>query len=216
MLFHAMRLLLMIITIIAGLSTLIFAQDGGDSTAAKAERERRYLQMKGAETEVIFIGKVVDDNGNPVPSAIVTVDVPEQLTWNSGVPRIAKVATNKKGEFKVDKDTYHITQLRGSRLVIQNIAKQGYEWKYIGKESDKIDFSYAAYYGPVYVPNPAAPTVFNVRKLGSPAFLLQVPSERVTLKLPSAAKIIKIFRNESSLYPDTEARFPGFTVSCGV
>lgn len=140
------------------------------------------------EGEVEFYGQVVDQYGTPVEGAAVTVDVPTPEGLSQRLLRREKTLfTGKDGRFEVSGRTYGLAQLKACYLYLDDIAKEGYEGQRIEwVDREQTSFCYNTSSTEPFVPDPARPVVYTMRKKGQDlAFLfteaffdLEVPTSR--------------------------------------
>jgi hypothetical protein len=119
--------------------------------------------MEKSNRPIQFYGKVIDQNGDPIPGVDVTFSIrvskppgpgllPEDMFENP------VVTTDPAGLFE-------ITNTKGAMLMISSIEKTGYE-------AAKVDLSRSYWYwrppGDEYLPNPNRPELFHMwRKAGA-------------------------------------------------
>ncbi len=78
------------------------------------------------QTEILFYGKVSDQQGAPIAGARVTVNARESIWMMWARDRLATVTTDNQGRFAISHHTYSTLFLRGCFLFIENIEKPGY------------------------------------------------------------------------------------------
>jgi hypothetical protein len=111
------------------------------------------------KSSVNFYGKVVDQDGMPVPGANIRFD------WTDLSPQ----GTSIKETASDDAGLFSLVGQHGKFLEV-NVSKDGY---YTGREGNRFDFEYADFADEnYYEPDPNAPVVFHLRKKGEPAQLI--------------------------------------------
>jgi len=130
--------------------------------------------VKSLDTSVHFYGRVVDQNGDPIAGAQVSV----------GIRRFSLVGPffmgSKNIHVETDQDGFFaVFQLRGSQLFIGEITRDGYEFS--RKENLEDEFTYKGLPGePVFVPNKNDPVIYRMRKkLQHRTFLFEKPSSGI-------------------------------------
>ena len=179
----------------------------------KQETERRSRIITGAESEIVFYGKVVDTQGRPVAGATVSIAVEQ---WSQAAPRIAHVESAVDGTFQVSRETYGLPQLRGSFLSVKTIEKSGYEWD-ASRGGERLSFSYRR--RPLHTADCNKPVVFHLRKVGMTTHLLDSPDLITAVAVrPDGASVMAEFSKDSNYYwPDRKCpEFPGFAVSASL
>lgn len=112
---------------------------------------------------VVFYGRVVDWEGNPVPGATVT------MTLRGGIDRKLVRTTDADGRFGFTKEDGY----SGVFLFVNDIAKQGYVRDRNHPNWDPDSISYIADSAEKYVPDAARPETYAIRKTAEyPSFLL--------------------------------------------
>lgn len=142
----------------------------GENNAVDLEkiknREEKVKEfIKAGDAHIDFYGKVVDQNGDPVEEAQVTMQMGH---FDPTIPFYFKrienliVKTDKKGFFELKKVT-------GDGILITTIEKKGYEFLV-----DMVERNY--YYSPgaqkKHHPNPANPIIFTMRKKEAATFVI--------------------------------------------
>jgi hypothetical protein len=105
-----------------------------------------------------FYGKVVDENGTPVPGANI------HFTWNDLSPQGTSHADTSSDESGL----FSLTDRQGKRLYVE-ISKDGY---YTSGNSRRAAFEYANPADGLFTPDAANPVVFRLRKKGEAAQLI--------------------------------------------
>ena len=123
---------------------------------------------RATNAPVRFYGLVLDEDGNPlsgvrIPAVVrgrtilaYLLPIPALIGFDRTVHR----KTNSKGRF-------HIKGYYGDMLMIDGLVKNGYEWKRVGsiKHFDAI-------WDKSKMPDPNAPIVYRMRKIGETTFVL--------------------------------------------
>lgn len=76
--------------------------------------------------QIVFYGRVVDQYSNSVEDAVVTLNAPQPTGFLREQARRNTMRTDKEGFFEVSGRTWKI---KGLRLHIESISKDGYEFK---------------------------------------------------------------------------------------
>lgn len=105
-----------------------------------------------------FYGKVVDENGAPVPNASIN------FTWNDLSPQGTSHADTTSDE----NGLFSLTNRQGKRLSV-TASKPGY---YSGGDARAASFEYANPADGLFTPDAASPVVFHLRKKGPGADLV--------------------------------------------
>lgn len=137
-----------------------------DEQGVSPEAARRLEQIKSSEDIIEFHGLVVDQNGQPVDGAAVTLSV-GQATLLPKAPLEIRVMSDSRGAFEIDpkKDA-----IRGAMIYVAGIEKDGYEFLSKGQSRG---FDYRKNNPNRHEPNKGGPIVFHMRKKGESVFLLQ-------------------------------------------
>lgn len=109
-------------------------------------------------TPIQFYGKVVDENGSPVPNA--TVDFTCNDVSSSGTSNYRRTSDNN--------GLFSISRIRGKLLVV-HVAKVGY----YTSRADNAAFCYAGE-NVNFVPNLARPELFHLKRIGNAEPLVYV------------------------------------------
>jgi hypothetical protein len=141
--------------------------------------ERRRLRVEDPayqwRTPIEFFGKVIDENGLPVPSAQI------ETSWN-GTAEIyggdgvghRTITSNANGLFS-------LSGVRGKMITVQ-VSKEGYHRR---KESNMSSFEYAGFWEPHFIePDRNNPIVFRLLKKREAELTYHLDS-RVIVKAPS-------------------------------
>ncbi|MHC4525438.1 MAG: hypothetical protein ACYSU8_07880 [Planctomycetota bacterium] len=103
------------------------------------ERSRNKFKeaIKESDRDIVFRGKVIDFDGNPVQDAVVVVSV------RSFDPTVEIFFSSKKHKLKTDSKGLFLFEGKGSSLSIRDIIKEGYEFKreYLDYTSFQYDIS---------------------------------------------------------------------------
>jgi hypothetical protein len=124
---------------------------------AISDADRRYYENVKADPEydwkqpIIFYGKVLDENGRPVPEAIVDFEWTD-LSANGSSKKQCK--SDAAGKFEIHK--------RGKRMCI-TVTKTGY---YSSRDAETQCFEFANPADGLFTPDIAKPVVFHLRKAG--------------------------------------------------
>ena len=140
--------------------------NAGDISGAPGESSPSALGFAAAHlTPILFYGKVVDQNGNPVPDAQVEYSG-NSIPWGGAARKQMKTDTN--GEFRITST--------GISLSV-NISKENYRSllrrsnippaEAAGDPFSSDSFNYAKLFGPtVHKPDSAHPVIFTLYKSG--------------------------------------------------
>lgn len=137
------------------------------------------------QTPIEFYGVVLDQNGSPVPSAKISASALDNMLKGSPISTI----TDASGRFTI--------KSKGLSLHVE-VSKSGYY--YVDKggalkpSSQGFDFGLDDGRG-VYKPNPAAPTVFHLRKTGNP---VQLELLRAQSKIPRDGRPVAVGLSKTS------------------
>ncbi len=155
---------------------------GGCAAADALKLMAEYRAMEG---EVEFYGQVVDQYGTPVEGAAVTVSIPtpEGLS-QCMLMREKTLFTGKDGRFEVSRKTYGLAQLKARYLYLEDIAKEGYEGQRVEwRDRKQTWFCYSTSNTERFVPDPARPVVYAMRKKGQ-ALAFLFGGGRVNFQVP--------------------------------
>ena len=117
----------------------------------------------GGNTNIAFFGRVVDQQGSPVPGVVVTAE----LTRKAG-PELPILWTNPNNKYEVvtastDSQGLFAFKLRGIGLLIKSVEKPGY----VSSRANTGNVEYLRpkeqWYGPLR-PDPAKPYTFTLRR----------------------------------------------------
>lgn len=137
------------------------------------------------QTPIDFYGVVLDQAGNPVPSAKISASVLDNMVRGSPI----SVITDATGKFTI--------KSKGRSLHIE-VSKSGYYYVEKGgalkPSSQGFDFGLDGGRG-IYQPDAASPTVFHLRKAGNP---VQLDALRGQSKVPRDGSPITISLSETS------------------
>ena len=125
-----------------------------------------------SDRPITFFGKVVDQDGKPLPGASVSISIQKfkitsvgSRTGNHFVKHVLQRRTDESGAFRVEGES-------GSKLFIEKIMCSGYvdipepDWTYEPYYS-QLSFSYSPAPGTlVYLPDPNRPALFPLRREG--------------------------------------------------
>jgi hypothetical protein len=140
--------------------------NAGDISGAPEESSPSALEFAAAHlTPILFYGKVVDQNGNPVPDAQVEYSG-NSIPWGGAARQQMK--TDANGEFRITST--------GISLSV-NVSKENYRSllrrsdippaEAAGDPFSSDSFNYAKLFGPtVHKPDSAHPVIFTLHKSG--------------------------------------------------
>ena len=141
----------------------IVTQSTGEGQHAKQERERSFLNA--FDTPINFWGRVVDENGNPVPNAMVKLGTADR-PWETG-SRFQRT-TDANGVFSV-------AGAQGLSISV-DVSKTGY----YQTPRSRGQISYAQPSGNEEpLPTPDNPMVFELRKMGETVPLVQLTERAI-------------------------------------
>jgi len=144
----------------------------GDQEGADSRIRRMLEDWSSAANEIVFYGKVVDQNGSPVSGAVVSANAPTPIGYLQDRARKCLVHSDAAGRIEVTRESFGLDVLKGSFLFIDSIEKDGYEYE--PGTNPETCFSYRQGYTDRHTPAPMSPVVFRMRKLsGDLAFLVQ-------------------------------------------
>lgn len=191
----------------------VYAQESDQQGDQHSQQVQPVAGLQKAEPEIVFYGKVVDLQDEPISGVTITVDVQTTISTRQRAPRIVRVVTDQNGLFTISNQSYHISHLSGTMLEVRDVKLSGYAWK-PDETGDRIQFLYTSLHQAPYVPAQGAPALFHLRKRGPTTFLLR--DER-GLSIPSdgASIFSGTFSDAWDITPasDDMNRLPGFTVS---
>ncbi|MDZ7618777.1 MAG: hypothetical protein U1E05_17365 [Patescibacteria group bacterium] len=183
-------------------------QEERDRVEDAAEAAALRKAFKEADVPIRFYAKVVDNDGNPLEGASVTIGVThydpdaELLTGD----RTTVLMTKADGTFSVENQ-------RGRSLGVITVMKEGFEFVRAGGQQE---FQYQPVYVNHYIPDPNNPVVFRMRKIGKTAFLLE-PLMRKTQSFrvrPDGQAVMGVASLEfRSYHPNAVDLLPGFAVA---
>jgi len=114
--------------------------------------------------QIGYYGKLVDQNSQPVAEATVHGLVYDSLDYKAGAVEKIIVQTGSDGSFQIS--------ATGMRFDILTVKKQGYEFS--SDRRQDLTFVFAGLPAEeLFVPDPAKPVVFRIRKKNPPAFLIR-------------------------------------------
>jgi len=113
------------------------------------------------QTEILFFGKVADQQGAPIAGARVTVNARESIWIMWARDRRATVTTDNQGRFAVSRHTYAKVFLRGCFLFIENIEKPGYAFS---RPDNPTTFDFQRSHVDRHNPRVTAPVLFSMIK----------------------------------------------------
>ena len=153
------------------------SSSAGNTNGAPEESSPGALEFAAAHlTPILFYGKVVDQNGNPVPDAEVEFSG-NNIPWGGAARQ--QIKTDANGEFRitstgislsvnVSKENYR-SLLRRSNISPEEAA---------GDPSSSDSFNYAKLFGPtVHKPDNAHPVIFTLHKSGELEPLINQPGK---------------------------------------
>ncbi|HMM19070.1 MAG TPA: hypothetical protein PKC47_16385, partial [Petrimonas sp.] len=126
-----------------------------DEEVIRQKREILLADSQQRQVPVVFYGKVVDLDGQPVKDVDVSLDI----DTIDGV-KIFNLKTDNNGLFSINS--------KGVMLSIRNISKDTYEYSI--KRNPERSFEYSTFGGHYHVPDPAKPVVFYLRKRSHPNY----------------------------------------------
>lgn len=122
--------------------------------------------MKKRDVQINFYGKIMDQHGQPVPNAHITIEIPHFSSQGEyfEADKTLHVKSNNKGLFTVHNQ-------RGNKLNVESITKNGYEYSRI--ENPNNSFEYWRYMNDrFFIPNETNPVVFRMRKKQDSTYLI--------------------------------------------
>jgi hypothetical protein len=125
------------------------------------EWDRRNLADRHWEwkTPIAFYGKIVDQHGDPVAGAKVSVGWTDLSLRGSSERQLSSDANG----------LFEITGIRGKHFGVHEIMKPGY----IASATNRRGFEYAAFFDKIYhIPDPKNPVIFRMQKKGEAAPLV--------------------------------------------
>jgi len=126
-------------------------------------QERMRANVETKNVPITFWGRVVSDDGSPLPRVQVMARV---RSWNGGQQGVGttfvpiKVNTGEDGQFKID-------SVRGDVLTIESLGKEDYEAEPTGLRNYGYNVSTN------HVPDPARPVTFRMWKAGTEQVLIK-------------------------------------------
>lgn len=157
---------------------LLFFATQAAIPASRRQLGCRLEKLKKSETKMDFYGKMLDQDGNPVPNVKVKYQA-DRYGLLAPISSSGFVRTRKDGTFEI-----HIVM--GAKLFIKDAVLDGYE--YTWTENPK-SFTYSTFYNEAirHHPDKDTPVIFTIRKKQPEAvFLLK---KRFLLQVNSKAEI---------------------------
>lgn len=136
--------------------------------AAENKMSRLQVAIQRADRVILFYGRVLDQNDQPVAGADVSLSI-QKFSFNMSAmfsqAKDFKVKTDSEGNFMVSGES-------GRSLYVETIQKEGTEFLF--KQNKNRGFNYDSSDGQKYhIPDKANPVIFRIRKkTQTPTFLL--------------------------------------------
>lgn len=161
-----------LVCLVVLISVSATANNSDLSSVEREGAEKKMSRMKEIlrkrDVDISFYGRVVDQNGEPIVSANVEIQItqfnpdPEKLF---GQVKSLVVATDNIGGFSIEEE-------RGRDIYVKNISKSGYEYAMAQNRSSFQYFEESGHPKP-FVADKTTPVLFRLRKQGDTAFLLE-------------------------------------------
>ena len=125
--------------------------------------------MKMDDEKIVFRGKIVDFDGNPVNDAAIVLSVrSSDITGEFFM-------SSEEHKLKTSSDGLFIFKGKGSSLSIRDIIKDGYEYQYEYLEDSHFDYTHKTIsrngQNIPFDPDHNAPFIFKIRKRGIVEYL---------------------------------------------
>ena len=173
------------ISLVVTLALLSCIASGSAAGDVDPRMQDMFDQYQAATGEILFNGKVVDQDGEPVAEAAVSVSMPIQVAIDAPPQgRARTILTDSNGCFEVSKHAFGLPDLMGHDLMITGIRKLGYESEEIPLENRGFSFSRSN--TKRFVADKSNPVIFHMRKKGACTFLLEEPYWQMQMVLGSS------------------------------
>jgi flagellar biosynthesis regulator FlaF len=128
------------------------------------------MQLKASIVPIVFYGKIIDQYGQPVTDANVSVSIDQKDIRHSLEPNYGGLSFGKKEVIlKTDENGVFKAEDKGKSFSIDGIEKSGYE---VDRMKIQKTFEY-----PAYKPDISKPFIIKIRKRGELAFLMKSEGE---------------------------------------
>lgn len=157
---------------IAGHATPIQARAAHVPAKPELQKQLREI-MDNANRPISFFGKVIDQDGNPIPDVKITFSI----RYMKEVSPIGIIDTFNHPSKKTNSDgCFALTGEKGSLLVVKSLEKEGYE-----SSPKAFDGTYWYWHDTnPYQPDPETPTLFRMwKKSGAEKLVKQQTMTRV-------------------------------------